>query len=73
MTYRETVAKRLNTCRACTASRVYPAIGMVCGRLMVDTGDTCGCIIAVKARLLPFKCPQGKWENEHNTNTETMN
>jgi len=59
--YRYKVARRLLTCRACPTSVRTPGIGLTCGKFLHITPTSCGCILAIKARLLSFHCPIKKW------------
>lgn len=60
------ITKRRNVCKVCpdmTVARALMSDGVSswCGRPFVDTGDTCGCLLAGKTSIASEKCPQGKW------------
>lgn len=62
----EVIAKRRETCRYCPDQAIQRAlmsdgVSSWCGRPFVDTGDTCGCLLAGKTSIASEACPQGKW------------
>lgn len=54
----DVVAERIATCRACPGGHYRDG---VCGALARRTGQTCGCVITLKARLASQRCPSGYW------------
>lgn len=52
------IEERIATCRACPGGHYHDGI---CGELAQRTGRTCGCVIALKARLASEGCPNGYW------------
>ena len=56
-----TSRQRLIVCSACPMMEINPLVGMVCGKLGVETTLSCGCILGIKSKFSTLDCPQNKW------------
>lgn len=54
----DVIEARIATCRACPGGHYRDG---VCGELARRTGQTCGCVVALKARLTAERCPNDYW------------